>query len=287
MEDKNTPQVSVIIPTFNRAVLAEEAILSVLSQSMGDFELIVVDDGSTDTTCEMVTDIARRDDRVRYAEISHLGYPGAVRNIGASMSQATYLAFLDSDDVWEPEKLALQLDLHRKSGAKLTHTRELWLRNGRTISQSGQKHNRAGDLFEHSLVKCIIGPSTVMIERMLFVESGGFREDLEIAEDYEFWLRLTPHLRIEYLDIPLTVKRAGHGGQLSEKYGHIEQFRIEALRNLVERGEFLRTDDDRARDRMARNELARKCRIFAQGARKRGRESEAVAYDVLARTALD
>ncbi len=133
-------------------------------------------------------------------------------------------------------------------------------------------------LFDDALQKCIIGPSTVVMERSLFVESGGFREDLEIAEDYELWLRITPDERVGYIDTPLIVKRGGHEDQLSSKYGQIEIFRIHALLELVESGYF--SGGNQAR---ATGELSRKCAIYANGARKRGKNDEAERYEALAR----
>jgi hypothetical protein len=280
----SSPTVSVIIPVYNRARLVREAVESVRAQTFGDFELIVVDDGSTDETPAVLAEIAAStpDGRLRVRRIAHDGHPGAVRNRAAEQARGRYLAFLDADDLWRPQKLELQLALH--GSARISHTRELWLRNGREISQRGMNHAREGEVFADALGKCTIGPSTVILERRLFEESGGFREDLEIAEDYELWLRITAREQVAYLDEPLTVKRAGHGDQLSEKYGQIEVFRIAALRDLVRGGFFdrvdaeLRADHGPARSAPARTELARKCRIYAAGCEKRGRHTEAAAY---------
>ena len=129
-------------------------------------------------------------------------------------------------------------------------------------------------VFEDSLRKCIMGPSTVVMERALFEETDGFREDLQIAEDYEYWLRITARHEVGYIDEPLTIKRAGHGDQLSEMHGHIEYFRIQALRDLVEAGAF---PVDLMQ--LAAAELARKCGIYAAGARKRGKHGEAGRYE--------
>ncbi len=305
------PAVSVIIPTYNRARLVVEAIESVRAQSFADLEIVVVDDGSTDDTVARLVELARTESRVRWIETTHTGRPGAARNRGVEASWGRLLAFLDSDDLWHPQKLELQLPLIVNGGYRICHTRERWLRAGREISQGRRRHRRDGDLFADSLVKCIIGPSTVLLERSLFEEVGGFREDVEIGEDYELWLRVTSREPVGYVDEPLTTKRAGHGDQLSEKYGHIEVFRIAALRDLFERGYFVgecetagyrpggsRTgmsgtaDGDVAtirscasRSALAAAELARKCRIYSAGARKRGRVEEAERYEEMARRA--
>jgi hypothetical protein len=119
-----------------------------------------------------------------------------------------------------------------------------------------------------------------MMERSLFEELGGFREGLEIDEDYELWLRLTHREPVAYLDEALTVKRAGPWDQLSERHGQIEVFRIRGLKDLVERRYF---DDKSQHATEAQRELSRKCRIYAAGCRKRGRESEAREYEAAAR----
>ncbi len=269
--------VSVVIPVYNRAGMIAEAVRSCLDQERVT-EVIVVDDGSTDGSGQVVTDVFGDESRVRYVLISHSGYPGFVRNRGAELAEGQYLAFLDSDDIWLPGKIATQLAIHRAGEEpRISHTRERWVRSGKTISQSSQRHRRTGDVFGDALQKCILGPSTVLMERSLFVETGGFREDLEIAEDYEYWLRITDRHRVGYIPDECTVKRAGHGDQLSEKYGHIEYFRIKALRGIVD-GNVL----EPAHRDSARSELARKCRIYAAGAEKRGKVDEANHFRELA-----
>ncbi len=301
MDSPDGPRISVIIPVHNRPRLVREAVQSVLLQTYRDFEVIAVDDGSTDETPRALADLADGDaaGRVRIRRVPHCGRPGAVRNRGARSARGRYLAFLDSDDLWAPEKLERQLALHappegrifsdgaadaaRLPAPRISHTRERWIRDGRTVSQAGQRHRRSGDLFEASLKKCIIGPSTVLMERSLFEELGGFREDLEVGEDYELWLRLTHHHFVAYLEEALTTKRAGPWDQLSERYGHIEGFRIDALRRLVESRHFA---DIPSHHEAARLEMARKCAIFAAGRRKRGYEEEATSYEALAELLL-
>ena len=175
MSSPSIPAVSVIIPTYNRQSLLSDAIESVLAQTIRDFELVIVDDGSTDGTAGRVERQADCDRRIRYVAMEHLGCPGAARNRGVGESRAPLIAFLDSDDIWKPQKLERQVMLHRESDVMLSHTREVWLRNGRVVSQKSQTHARSGDLFADSLRKCVIGPSTCMIERSFFERAGGLR----------------------------------------------------------------------------------------------------------------
>lgn len=293
-ETRRIDLVSVVIPVYNRRSHIDGAIASVLDQTLPRgtaLELIVVDDGSTDDTAERVESWVRRDNRVSLLQIDRIGTPGGVRNRGVAVAAGEIVAFLDSDDRWYPGKILTQLPLHR-IGARFSHTRERWMREDpgdakrgdgaealatpmREISQAKQNHRREGDPFQDALRKCIFGPSTVMIDRGVYDRLGGFRDDLEVAEDYEFWLRVLSHVPVGYVDEALTEKRAGGWDQLSERYGQIEGFRITALRDLVDTAYFrrFRSDEDQ---RVATEELVRKMRVFAAGARKRGRIDDAV-----------
>lgn len=271
------PLVSVVVPTFDRAALLAEAVASVLAQSYWPLELVVVDDGSTDDTERQ---FSTRGD-LRYLRIAHTAMPGRVRNAGVEAAAGNLIAFLDSDDLWLPHKLQRQVAAMATDKVALHHTRERWLRHGRTVSQHRQQHTRKGDLFPASLRKCVIGPSTVLLHRSALNAVGGFREDIQIAEDYELWLRLTARYRVGYLDEALTIKRAGHGDQLSERHGHIELFRLRALHALLT-GKW---PEDGAQRRAAHMELARKACIYAGGCAKRGRIVEAEEYRALARQA--
>jgi glycosyltransferase involved in cell wall biosynthesis len=269
--------VTVIGPAYNRLHLLHDAIDSIFRQLFRQYQIVVVDDGSTDGTEEY----ARRlegEDKVRYLRLEHSGRPGRVRNAGARLADGEYLAFLDSDDLWAPEKLARQIAFFQAHpDLRICHTREIWKRGERIVSQAGQRHKRSGFIFADSLKKCIIGPSTVMMRRELFEQLGGFREDLEIAEDYELWLRVTAGYPVGYIDEPLVTKRGGRPDQLSARYGQIEIFRIRALLLNLEAGTFAAEQ----REQAAR-ELVRKCRIYAAGCEKRGRLEEAQRYRELA-----
>ncbi len=272
-----SPLISVIIPVYNRFEMAKEAVSSVIGQSYRNIEVIVVDDGSIDMT-PVIEAYFRDDQRVKYIRINHSGMPGFVRNKGVEISSGKYLAFLDSDDLWMENKLEKQIKtLNSNSKYKVVHSREAWIRNGKTVSQAGFNHKRFGNIFSDALAKCIIGPSTVLLEKNLYLSLGGFRNDLEIAEDYELWLRLTNSNDVAYIDEALITKRAGHIGQLSEKYGQIEIFRIRGLKELVEQHYFKLENQ-----KLAELELSKKCRIYAAGCRKRNKVDEAKLHEAIA-----
>ena len=285
------PIVSVVIPVYNRENLLKEAVKSVIEQNFTDFELIIADDHSEDDIKRAVETISLIENiRLKFLRLQkHSGMPGFVRNCGCKIAEGSYIAFLDSDDLWLPDKLEKQIALaagsmdssnvgsSAQNKISICHTREIWQRGDKVVSQSSQRYKREGDIFEDALVKCIMGPSTVMMERALFEKHGGFREDIEIAEDYELWLRITDDVPVAYIDEPLVIKRAGDWEQLSEKYGQIEIFRINALKELVEKSFF-----KQRRMELAKKVLSEKSRIYAAGCRKRGKEKEALFYEGIA-----
>ncbi len=254
-----------------------EAVQSVLAQTLVPKEIIVVDDGSTEPIESIIAEI--QSPLVRYIHQPHTGMPGQVRNVGVSQAEGEWVAFLDSDDLWYPEKLEQTAALITSDTAPLIHSKERWMRCGSEVSQRKQRHQRRGNIFQDCLKKCIIGPSTVVMKRSVYEGLGGFREDLEIAEDYEFWLRYCNIYPVEYVNKPLVEKRAGDWEQLSVKYNEIEIFRIQGLRDLVDRGVFYANNQI-----LAKSELVRKCEIYSKGAEKRGLFAKAEEFAHLAKT---
>ncbi len=267
------PLVSVVIPTYNRKDYLLEAIRSVLAGTFADYELIVVDDSSTDRTVEAVGGLDRR---IRYLFQENRGV-SAARNKGVSISRGKYVAFLDSDDLWKKEKLGAQVGyLRSHPHLRICHTNETWIRNGERLNQ-GRRHARsAGDIFEKCLPLCVISPSSILMERSLFDELGGFDETLEVCEDYDLWLRMTLRFEVGLVEEPLVIKRGGHSDQLSRANWGMDRFRIRSLSGLILRGEV-----DGERRELVLDELRKKCDIVAGGARKRGREEEAIEYESL------
>jgi glycosyltransferase involved in cell wall biosynthesis len=260
---------SVVIPVFNRRAMVREAIESVLAQRDAVFELIVVDDGSTDGTAEEIASIGRERAAIRPLRTCNRGV-AAARNAGAALASAPLLAFLDSDDLWAPDKLSRQIEFMRANPAcAISQTEEIWIRGGVRVNPGVRHRKRRGDFFIDSLSTCLISPSAAIMRTELFREAGGFDEDFRAAEDYDLWLRILARHEAELLAEPLVTRRAGHPGQLSATVAAIDRFRILALLKL------LAGDDlNDARRAAARDTLAMKACIFAKGLQRRGRAGD-------------
>jgi glycosyltransferase involved in cell wall biosynthesis len=266
------PFVSVIIPTYNRWPMVREAIDSVFAQTYRDFELIVVDDGSTD---ESPMELARLTAPVRVIAQSRRGV-AAARNAGARAAQGRYLAFLDSDDLWLPQKLAMQTAfMSARSDIAICQTEEIWMRNGKRVNPKARHRKPDGDIFYRSLDLCLVSPSAVMVSRTLFHKIGGFDEALPVCEDYDLWLRIAADHSVPLLPQPLVVKRGGHADQLSHSLWGMDRFRIAALQKL------LRSGLAGTRRQWVLDVMRRKAAILAAGARKRGRYDDALAFEAM------
>jgi len=265
-----SPTVSVIIPTFNRWPLVGDAIDSVLAQNYGDFEVIVVDDGSTDGT---VQQLSRFGSRPRVLQQPNRGV-SAARNLAARHARGSYLAFLDSDDLWLPEKLALQTAFMEQNPAvQICQTEEVWIRNGVRVNPKTKHRKPSGDIFISSLELCLVSPSAVMLTRALFEQVGGFDENLPVCEDYDLWLRISVDRPVPLIDDALVIKRGGHADQLSHSMWGMDRYRVSALQKLLCSGL------DGTRRAAAIEVLRRKVGVLASGARKRGKTSAAAAYE--------
>jgi glycosyltransferase involved in cell wall biosynthesis len=265
------PEVSVIIPTYNRSQKVARAIQSVLDQSFRDLEIIVVDDGSTDDTNQRLD---RFGFSIKYIRQSVNRGVSAARNRGIKSSCAPWIAFLDSDDYWLKGKLDVQMDfVHGNPGTVACQTEEIWIRRGRRVNPKRRHRKPSGDIFEQSLKLCLVSPSSVIIRRTVFDEVGLFDETLRAAEDYDLWLRISCRHPVYLIDRGLVVKEGGHTDQLSQRFGGMDRFRIRAIINLVNSG--VLSSDQRG---AALQELSVKCEIFGNGCIKRGRREDGYFY---------
>ena len=268
------PSVSVIVPTYNREHFLQECIESVLSQTFKDFELIVVDDGSTDQTEDI---LKRYEDKLHYKKQEQKG-PSSARNTGIQYSAGEWICFLDSDDLWLPGKLAAQMKFFAENrDIKVCYTGEIWYRKNKRVNPAKKHQKYSGWIYQKMLPLCIISPSSVMIHHSVLDLIGTFDEELPACEDYDLWLRIGAGYPIYLLQEQLIIKRNGHSGQQSQIYWGMDRFRILSLVKIMECGE-LSKENYQATVKI----LEEKCRILANGSKKRGKVREASDYIALA-----
>ena len=232
-------EVSVIIPTYNRADFISECVQSVLAQTLPAREVIIVDDGSTDATYNILNDlgfnsISTRKTVLRYIFQKNKGVSSA-RNLGIKEAKSEYIALLDSDDCWLKGKLDRQVIAFRDDiqNRRLCHTDEIWVRNGIRVNQHKKHKKSGGNVFQSCLKLCCISPSSTMLHRSVFEDFGFFDEDLPACEDYDFWLRYSSKEEVIFINEPLIIKKGGHSDQLSGVHWGMDRFRIYALEKIL------------------------------------------------------
>ena len=251
-----------------------EAVESVLTQRYDPLELLIVDDGSTvDLRVERFT----KDKRVKSLRIPPRGVSSA-RNTGIRAASGTYVAFLDSDDLWRPGKLALQIQaLEEDQSAGLCYTDEVWLKAGTWLNQKKRHRKWGGWIFPFCLPLCIVSFSSAVIRQSVLMAVGPLNEHLPVCEDYEYWIRLALLFPVLYRARKLVVKRGGHADQLSARYWGMDRFRIQALIGVLGTEPMTPVQQE-----LVAREVERKCRIVATGARKYGFFERADYYERMA-----
>lgn len=263
-------QISVIIPTFNRSRMVMRAVDSAVKQSQAALEVIVVDDASEDDTLDALQEFG---DDIRIIALErNLGVSNA-RNQGIQAASGDWLAFLDSDDVWQRKKLETQSVFHDQNPTlKISQCDEIWIRNGVRVNPMRKHAKLGGWIFMDSLPRCIVSPSAVIIHRSIFEEVGLFDTNLPACEDYDLWLRISKHHEIGFLPKHLLSRYGGHEDQLSSRYWGMDRFRIAAMEKHLDE-----PLDDEWREALLK-ELVFKCDVVATGALKREKEETAESY---------
>lgn len=269
-------KVSVIIPTYDRASILPEAVKSILAQTYRDFELYVIDDGSTDNTREVLIPYRHR---LNYVYQRNRGV-SAARNRGIRLSTGELVSFLDSDDLWKPTKLERQVThLAGHPDHPVCYTEEVWIRHGARVNPRKVHAKHSGWIFEKVLPLCIISPSSLMLRRSVLDNIGLFDETLPACEDYDLWIRMAAAYPIHLISEPLIVKRGGFPSQLSQTHWGNDRFRVRALEKALYSGKL-----GKMKTCLVLEELVKKCTILATGCRKRRRAQSAALYNEKAAT---
>ncbi|MCB9481266.1 MAG: glycosyltransferase family 2 protein [Desulfobacteraceae bacterium] len=271
----NNNLISVIIPVYNRAWCIKEALDCVLQQTYKNFELIVVNDGSDDETGQILEKYKDNHENIKVLFQKNRGV-SASRNLGILNSSGGFIAFLDSDDLWDSRKLEVQFDYFMKNkNAVVCQTEEIWIRNNKRINPKKRHKKPFGDIFVPSLSLCLVSPSAVMMKKEFFEKAGRFDEKMTACEDYDLWLRSSLLFDFHLIESPLVIKRGGHCDQLSS-LPLLDKFRIYSIKKILDNGIC-----DRKKEICAVDKIVEKCVIYMEGCKKRFKMEEYFLYDCL------
>jgi len=271
--------ISVIIPTYNRAHLLGRALISVINQTKQPDEILLIDDGSNDDTALVMESVAKNSAiTITYLRQENKG-PAAARNLGVRAAASELIAFLDSDDHWVKRKLEIQTSMMTEyPGFLISHTREKWYRRGNHLNQKKIHQPQGGDIFKNCLQLCCVGMSTVIARKEIFDQYGYFDEELPCCEDYDYWLRLSVFEEFLLVDKPLTIKEGGRKDQVSSIHRiGMDRYRIKAIDNLLKKN--VLSSRQKA---LASDMLVKKCMIYGTGCLKHGKKEEGHRYLLLA-----
>lgn len=235
MNNESSSLISIIMPAYNAEKFIRESIESVLSQTYQNWELLIVNDASTDNTIKIVQTYLA-DPRIRVINLNENGGLAHARNAGIEKAAGKYITFLDSDDLWTPDKLARQVEYHKQHPEiPISHTRYIMFNEKGEIKRSLRirlrpSFTKHGLLYKRLLSENIIGVLTVMIQSSVIKSVGGFDDNLRSAEDYDLWLRLSKkNIPFGYLKKSLAKYRV-HINSLSRS---ISKFKKERKKLLV------------------------------------------------------
>ncbi|MCG8572147.1 MAG: glycosyltransferase [Spirochaetes bacterium] len=268
-------KVSIILPVYNRPQYIQRSLESVLAQTFTDFELIIVDDASTDETSFVIKQYS--DPRIKMITNKCNQGISYSRNRGIELATSAYIALIDSDDEWLPKKLEKQFRfLQKYPELRVVHTEEIWIRNGKRVNQKKRHKKSGGDIFIRSLELCLMSPSSILLAKEIFNDYGFFDEKLIVCEDYDMWLRISANEKVGFIAEPLIKKYGGHDDQLSKAYAAMDRFRIMSLVKIDQNISL-----DFEKKKALQNTLLRKANILYQGAVKRNNIEKAQYYKKL------
>ncbi len=255
--------ITAVIPVHDRRERIVGCVESVIAQSLPPREVIVVDDGSGDGTAEALAG-SSCGDRARVVRLPHNLGVSAARNRGVAEARSPWIAFLDSDDRWEPDKLARQWQFARERPHYLaSQSEEIWIRRGVRVNRRSYHAKPAGWIWRASLERCLVTASALLVQKRLLEELGGFDEALPVCEDYDLWIRLARWHPVGLDPSPTVVKYGGHADQLSRRYPAMDRYRVLALLRALD------AERDGGRAEALADALRAKLQILAAGSRHR------------------
>jgi glycosyltransferase involved in cell wall biosynthesis len=231
------PIVSVIVPCYNAARYLPVCLDSILNQTFQSFEIVVVNDGSTDDT-ETIIKPYLNDPHLRYV-VQENGGPSKARNTGIAHAKGRYIAFLDSDDLWDKTKLEKQLALFDRPEIGVVYTRVRYIDEcGRPVTYEQKNEHlrpREGNITNYLFVDNFVPFSSVMVRKDCLDKIGCFDEELGVAEDWDLLLRLSVRYEFKFVDEPLLQYRF-HGNQISSNTEKMILYIEKARQNFISRG---------------------------------------------------
>lgn len=270
---------SVIIPTYNRKDLTLRAVDSVLKQTYRDFELIVVDDGSSEDYLEIQNLLHLTGHNYLFQD--HSGVSQA-RNTGIEFSKGELIFLLDSDDEWLPLKLEKQIQhFNDKPNCNIVQNLEQWIRNGKKVQVPNHLLPASGDAFLRSLEMCCVSDSSVGFRREVVNQVGLFNTDLRVCEDYDFWIRAQCYFEVDLISEILVIKNSGLHCQLSDSEEALDRFRVYSLFNILNLVSQNLISMNEVRIARLTAVLLKKTRILYNGASKRNNPHMQIYEEIL------
>ncbi|MEM6752982.1 MAG: glycosyltransferase [Cyanobacteria bacterium P01_C01_bin.38] len=226
------PQISVVVPAYNSQNTISETITSVLQQTFSDFELIVINDGSTDGTLEILSGV--KDARLKVYSYPNGGLPTA-RNRGILRARGEFISFIDADDLWTPDKLELQLQaLQKNPQAGVAYSWTICMGNNGKSFHPGVSESFQGNVYHNLLIgNFIASGSNVLIRKQAIESVGYFDESLKSCEDWDYWLRLAPKWDFVVVAKPQIIYRLSSGA-MSSKLDVMEKYQTLVLNKAFE-----------------------------------------------------
>lgn len=270
----NSPKVSVIIPTYNRAIHIGRAVESIFTQTYQDFEIIIIDDGSTDNTKDVLFGYH---DRIKYIYQTNKGVSSA-RNRGIKEARGEYLAFLDSDDIWLPTKLEKQIKLfHKDPTIYLVYSYARYFDRDNNSDFIRPQH--ISKSFEDFLyAETVLPTSSVMLRKEAIDKVGLFDEQLPSIEDYDLWLRISQKFKVDFIS-EILVEKNNYPGNLSNNRVKMYVGQVGVCKNILTRFE-KEIDKKKILEKEAKNHYLLAKEYYAQFLYKKAKDQLLAAIKI-------